>query len=180
MRYLWNSLTAMICYDADTEFYAKVFPNSVPRHDLLRLRKMMRSDLAQVMHIEQQNYAFPWQHDIFEDCLRVGYSCWVCEAMGQILAYGLLSMAAGEAHILNISVAPAEQKQGIGRKMLLHLIDVARGKADTVFLEVRPSNRYAIALYENIGFNEIGIRKNYYPATDGREDALMMALQLFD
>ncbi len=88
-------------------------------------------------------------------------------------------MAVGEAHILNISVDPAEQKQGVGRKMLEHLISIARGKAESVFLEVRPSNIHAIALYEDMGFNEIGVRKGYYPAEHGREDAIMLALQLF-
>ena len=89
-------------------------------------------------------------------------------------------MAVGEAHILNISVAPNEQGQGIGRRMLEHLIELATGKAETIFLEVRPSNVGAIALYEKMGFNEIGVRKGYYPATHGREDAIMLALELFE
>ncbi|MFI3177939.1 MAG: ribosomal protein S18-alanine N-acetyltransferase, partial [Methylococcaceae bacterium] len=89
------------------------------------------------------------------------------------------SIAVGEAHILNISVDPVEKNQGIGRKMLENLIDVARGRAETVFLEVRPSNTAAIALYEDVGFNEIGVRKGYYPAENGREDAIMLALTLF-
>ena len=89
-------------------------------------------------------------------------------------------MAVGEAHILNISVAPNEQGQGIGRRMLEHLIELATGKAETIFLEVRPSNVGAIALYEKMGFNEIGVRKGYYPATNGREDAIMLALELFE
>ena len=96
-----------------------------------------------------------------------------------VVGYSLLSIAVGEAHILNISVDPAEQKQGIGRKMLEHLIEHARGRAKTIFLEVRPSNTHAIALYEDVGFNEIGIRKGYYPAENGREDAIMLALELF-
>lgn len=95
------------------------------------------------------------------------------------MGYSLLSIAVGEAHILNISVDPNEQKQGIGRKMLENLIAVAKGRAETVFLEVRPTNTVAIALYESMGFNEIGIRKGYYPAENGREDAIMLALQLF-
>jgi len=99
--------------------------------------------------------------------------------MGKILAYGLVAIAVGEAHILNISVDPSEQGQGIGRRLLQYLIDTAQGRAETVFLEVRPSNAIAIALYEDMGFNEIGIRKDYYPAENGREDAIMLALQLF-
>lgn len=179
MRDLFDKLKTLVVYDADKEFYAKVFPGSVPRRDLFRMRRMTVADLPQVLAIERQNYLFPWEEDIFEDCLKSGYSCWVCEELDRVLGYCLLSVAVGEAHILNISVDPAEQKQGIGRKMLQHLIDVARGRAETVFLEVRPSNDVAIALYEDMGFNEIGIRKNYYPAENGREDAIMLALQLF-
>ena len=179
MRDLFDRLKTLVVYDADKEFYAKIFPDSVPRKDLFRMRRMTTADLPQVLIIEKKNYPFPWEEDIFEDCLKMGYSCWVCEEMDKVLGYCLLSIAVGEAHILNISVDPAEQKQGIGRKMLQHLIDTARGRAETVFLEVRPSNPVAIALYNDMGFNEIGIRKNYYPAENGREDAIMLALQLF-
>ena len=168
-----------VIYDADKEFYAKVFPDSVSKKELLRLRTMTHADLKYVLEIERKNYQFPWEEDIFTDCFKAGYSCWVCEYNDRILGYSLLSIAVGEAHILNISVHPAEQKQGIGRKMLEHLIDFSRGRAETIFLEVRPSNTHAIALYEDVGFNEIGIRKGYYPAVNGREDAIMLALELF-
>ncbi|PKM13589.1 MAG: ribosomal-protein-alanine N-acetyltransferase [Gammaproteobacteria bacterium HGW-Gammaproteobacteria-3] len=170
-----------VIYDADREFYAKVFPDSVTRSDLQRLRKMNTDDLAAVLAIEAENYNFPWSEGIFKDCFRAGYNCWVCEEMGRILGYSIVSIAVGEAHILNISVHPAEQGQGIGRKLLEHLIEIARGKkAETIFLEVRPSNISAIALYEKMGFNEIGVRKAYYPAANNaREDALMLALQIF-
>jgi ribosomal-protein-alanine N-acetyltransferase len=166
-------------YDADKEFYAKVFPDSVTKKDLMRIRTMTNADIPAVMTIEIKNYAFPWSEDIFRDCFKAGYRCWVCEAQGKVLGYSLLSLAVGEAHILNVSVDPAEQGQGIGRKMMENAIDYARGRAETVFLEVRPSNTAAIALYEDLGFNEIGIRKGYYPAENGREDAIMLALQLF-
>ena len=179
MRGLLDKIKKVMIYDADKEFYAKVFPDSVDKKDLLRLRTMTHADLPTVMAIEQKNYLFPWEEDIFTDCFKAGYSCWVCEFDNKVLGYSLLSIAVGEAHILNISVDPAEQKQGIGRKMLENLIEVAKGRAETVFLEVRPTNTVAIALYEDIGFNEIGIRKGYYPAENGREDAIMLALQLF-
>lgn len=179
MRELFDKIKTLVVYDADKEFYAKIFPDSVPRKDLFRMRRMTMADLPAVLAIENKNYPFPWEEDIFEDCLKGSYGCWVCEEMDRVLGYCLISIAVGEAHILNISVDPAEQKQGIGRKMLQHLIDLARGRAETVFLEVRPSNTVAIALYEDMGFNEIGIRKNYYPAENGREDAIMLALQLF-
>ena len=179
MRGLFDQIKNFIINDADKEFYAKVFPDSVSRRDLMRLRKMTFSDLPEVLAIERKNYQFPWEEDIFRDCFKAGYSCWVCEEQDKVLGYSLITIAVGEAHILNISVDPAEQKQGIGRKMLENLIEVARGKAETVFLEVRPSNPAAMALYEDMGFNEIGVRKDYYPAENGREDAIMLALQLF-
>ena len=166
-------------YDADREFYAKLFPNSVGRKDLMRLRKMRNSDLPQVMAIERASYRFPWGEDIFRDCFKANYNCWVCEEQDTVLGYSILSIAVGEAHVLNICVAPAEQGQGIGRKMLENLIELARGRAETMFLEVRPSNTVAIALYQDMGFNEIGIRKGYYEAENGREDAIMLALQIF-
>lgn len=179
MRGLVDKIKDFVLYDADKEFYAKVFPDSVTKKDLMRLRTMTNADLPAVMAIERKNYTFPWSEDIFRDCFKAGYSCWVCEAQGKVLGYSLLSLAVDEAHILNISVDPAEQSQGIGRKMMENLINYARGRAETVFLEVRPSNTTAIALYEDLGFNEIGIRKGYYPAENGREDAIMLALQLF-
>jgi ribosomal-protein-alanine N-acetyltransferase len=179
MRGLLDQIKNLVIYDADKEFYARVFPDSVNRKDLIRVRKMTMSDLPEVLAIERKNYQFPWEEDIFKDCFKAGYSCWVCEELDKVLGYGLLSIAVGEAHILNISVDPAEQNQGIGRKLLENLIAVATGRAETMFLEVRPSNTVAIALYKNVGFNEIGIRKGYYPAENGREDALMLALQLF-
>jgi [ribosomal protein S18]-alanine N-acetyltransferase len=176
---LLDRVKDLIVYDADREFYAKVFPGSVTRQDLMRLRKMRTSDLPAVMFIENANYQFPWSEAIFQDCLRVNYSCWICEESDKILGFSIVSIAVGEAHILNINVHPDEQKQGVGRKMLTNLIEVARSKnAETIFLEVRPSNAGAIALYMSMGFNEIGIRKGYYPAENGREDALMLALEL--
>ncbi|MDI1231074.1 MAG: ribosomal protein S18-alanine N-acetyltransferase [Methylobacter sp.] len=179
---MWGTLEKIkdfMIYDADREFYAKIFPDSVGRKDLMRLRKMRSSDLPGVMAIERANYHAPWGEDIFRDCFKANYSCWVCEENDTVLGYSILSISVGEAHVLNICVAAAEQGQGIGRKMLQNLIETARGRAETMFLEVRPSNTAAIALYEDMGFNEIGIRKGYYPAENGREDALMLALQIF-
>jgi ribosomal-protein-alanine N-acetyltransferase len=133
------------------------------------------------LEIETTNYAFPWSKEIFIDCFSVlSYSCWVCEDIEEnVIAYAVLSIAAGEAHILNISVAPQSQGLGVGRKIMEHLIACASKKAQTLFLEVRPSNTKAQALYESLGFNEIGIRKDYYPAENNtREDAIMLALEL--
>jgi len=134
------------------------------------------SDVTDIMAIEEQVYQFPWTKRIFIDCIRVGYRCECCEVNGQLVAYGIMSMGANEAHVLNLCVHPDWQRQGIGHDLLQHLLDIARDNAvDTVFLEVRPSNQAAVALYEKLGFNTIGTRKDYYPAKDGREDAIILA-----
>ncbi len=143
------------------------------------IRPMHEQDVPAVMTVETSAYYSPWTAAIFRDCLRVGYSCWVLEQGGEILGYGVLSSAVGEAHLLNLCVAPAHQGKGLGRRLLTHFIDVARGhKAEAMFLEVRPSNQAAIALYESIGFNQVGARRDYYPAPKGREDAFIFALAL--
>lgn len=177
---LLHKLKDTVLYDADREFYAKVFPDSVDTRDLLRLRKMDHADLSSVLAIENQNYEFPWSEGVFKDCFRaMNYVNWVCEAPDdKIVGYCILSVAVGEAHIMNISVSPQFQRQGAGRKMLNHVIEYARPRAETMFLEVRPSNPRAIELYRRHGFREIGVRKAYYPAKHGREDAIMFALDL--
>ena len=144
-------------------------------------RPMRAEDLESVAAIEIAAYAFPWTHGIFADCLRAGYDCWVLARSAEIVGYGILSAAAREAHILNVCVSPGEQHRGFGRRIVLRLLDLARWHhAERVFLEVRPSNTHAIALYDTMGFNEIGRRPNYYPGKRGREDALVMAIELLD
>jgi ribosomal-protein-alanine N-acetyltransferase len=177
---LIHKLKSAVLYDADRDFYAKVFPDSVAAHDLLQIRRMDHADLPAVLAIETQNYLFPWSEDVFKDCFRtMTYSNWICQAPDDsVVGYGILSVAAGEAHIMNISINPSCQRQGAGRKLLQHLIQHARPRAETLFLEVRPSNHGAITLYRSSGFREIGVRKGYYPAENGREDALMFALDL--
>jgi ribosomal-protein-alanine N-acetyltransferase len=180
---MWNTLYKikdLIFYDADREFYAKVFPNSVEVKDLLRMRKMHHEDLPKILEIEALNYEFPWPEGIFKDCFRtMTYTNWVCLGPDdEIVGYCIISVAACEAHIMNISVSPSFQRQGAGRKMLEHLIAYARQRAEKIFLEVRPSNPGAIDLYRKVGFRKIGVRKNYYPAKDGKEDAIMFALDL--
>lgn len=131
------------------------------------------------MNIERRAFEFPWSPGIFRDCLRVGYCCWCYEVDDEIQGYGVMSVAAGESHILNLTVNPHAQRRGIGRKLMQHFLQLAgRHGAETVMLEVRPSNRAAIKLYEKLGFNEAGRRSNYYPAQEGREDALLLALSL--
>lgn len=139
-------------------------------------RHAKEEDLDAIMAIEDRVYPFPWTKRIFADCIRVGYTCEITEVDSKIVGYAIMSMGANEAHLLNICVAPEWQHQGIGRELLEHVLAVAAGNdIDTVFLEVRPSNRKAVSLYEKAGFNVIGTRKDYYPAEDGREDAIIFA-----
>ena len=145
------------------------------------LRPMQEDDLDAVMEVELRAYPFPWTRGIFQDCLRAGYPGRILEVDDGLVGYGMLSLAADEAHVLNVCVDPLVQSRGHGRLLLRALLDSARKhRAQRVFLEVRPSNPRAIALYERSGFNEIGRRPRYYPARDGREDAIVMAMELLD
>lgn len=146
----------------------------------ITVRPMQPDDLAQVMEVELAAYPHPWTEAIFRDCLRVGYACWVAESAGGLAGYLVLSVAAGEAHLLNLCVAPWHQRQGLGRRLLRHAMRLAREHgADTIFLEVRPSNGRAISLYRDTGFAEVALRRGYYPAGEGqREDALVLAKPL--
>ena len=145
------------------------------------LRPMFEEDVDAVMAIESDVYEFPWTNGIFNDCMQVGYSCWVYQEQGKIVAYAVMSVAALEAHILTIVVHPESQGCGLGKMLLMHLLDIAKThRAEKIFLEVRPSNEAAIALYEKTGFIHIGRRPNYYPARHGREDAIVMALDLIN
>jgi ribosomal-protein-alanine N-acetyltransferase len=147
---------------------------------LAGLRPMRDEDLDAVLAIELRAYPFPWTRGIFQDCLRADYPAWVLQRDGAIIGYGKLSIAADEAHVLNVCTAPEQQGQGHGRRLLRALLRLAQGRgAQRVFLEVRPSNTVAIALYHDEGFNEIGRRPRYYPARGGREDAIVMAKELF-
>lgn len=140
---------------------------------------MVEPDIDQVLPIETQSYPFPWSRGIFEDCLRVGYSCWVAEVSDQLVGYGILSAGAGEAHVLNICISPAHRGLGHGLAMLNRLVNLGRWHhSRTIFLEVRPSNCRAIEIYQQRGFAVVGRRPNYYPAAEGREDALIMAMKL--
>ncbi len=154
--------------------------SAILREPMWRLRPMTQKDVGAVHALEQRAYAFPWSEGIFRDCLRAGYCCWVLDLEREVIGYGVLSVAAGESHLLNLCVDPARQGNGLGRRLLKRMIELARyHDATTLFLEVRVSNRVAIHLYESVGFNEVGVRHRYYPARDGlREDALIMALTL--
>jgi [ribosomal protein S18]-alanine N-acetyltransferase len=140
-----------------------------------RLRAMQEADVAAVVEIEQRVYPFPWTAGIFSDCLRVGYHCAVLELDVITVGYGILASGAGEAHLLNVCVREEFRNRGFGRALMMHLIALAAGAgAAIVFLEVRPANTTAVRLYETLGFRQIGVRRGYYQALSGREDALVM------
>jgi ribosomal-protein-alanine N-acetyltransferase len=144
---------------------------------MIILREMQQQDLDGVMAIEERVCDFPWPYSIFSDCIKVGYSCWVLEDEGEIIGYGLLSVAAHEGHILDLCVKPERQRQGLGRRMMQHLIEQAKKfNASSVYLEVRISNHSAFDLYQKLGFSVIGHRKDYYPHINDREDALVLEL----
>ena len=136
------------------------------------IRTMNYNDLKRIIEIEEKAYTHPWTIGIFRDCIRTGYRCWVYTLNKHIVGYGIIMIAAGESHILNICVDPDYQCMGIGRQLLRHLVETAqKAEVDIVLLEVRESNKVAIALYLDEGFNELGVRSNYYPDFEGREDA---------
>lgn len=146
---------------------------------LASLRPMLEEDIEAVMEIEVASYKFPWKANIFKDCLKVGYGCWIMEYARKIVGYGIMTAGAGEAHILNICMHKDFRRYGLGRMMLNHLQGLSRDhKAYSLFLEVRMSNVGAYRLYEQEGFSEVGLRRNYYPAAKGREDAVIMAKEL--
>jgi ribosomal-protein-alanine N-acetyltransferase len=141
----------------------------------LAIRSMQDADIAQVLRIERASYGFPWTEGIFRDCLRVNYTCRVAEIGVVTVGYGILSVAAGEAHLLNLCIGDAYRCRGIGRRLLAHLLlAAANGGAREAFLEARPSNISAIRLYQSLGFTQIGMRRGYYQAVEGREDAIVL------
>jgi len=143
-------------------------------------RPMQHTDLATVMEIETIAYPFPWTLQNFKDRLRTGYIAKVLELDNELTGYGIMSVAADEAQILNICVHPNQQRRGYGQQILKHLLELASFQAaKSVFLEVRISNQAAINLYHKNGFNQIALCKGYYPNDNkGREDALIFALEI--
>ena len=145
----------------------------------VRFRPMTLTDVPAVAMVERASYAFPWSEGVFRDCVRVGYFCRVIDAAGEVGGYGIMSFGAGEAHILNVCVRSDLRSGGVGRRLMLFLLERARElHMQDVFLEVRPSNGVAIRLYETLGFERVGLRKGYYQAPGGREDALVYKLVL--
>jgi ribosomal-protein-alanine N-acetyltransferase len=145
----------------------------------IAIRPMQERDVPAVVALEHEAYLFPWSEAIFRDCLRVGYLCRVIDLQGMVVGYGIMSTGAGEAHVLNICVRTDMRCRGIGRRMLEFLLDrgYEAGMLEA-YLEVRPSNVAAIRLYQAAGFEQVGIRRGYYQAVGGREDAVVLKLDL--
>ena len=144
----------------------------MPRFELI---PMNEGDLDEVLAIEYRLCAFPWGRGNFTDSMASGYSCWVCRVAGELVAYCVLMLAVDDVHLLNISVAEKWQGQGFGARLLRHAMKRGREMgASTLLLEVRASNDKAFALYRHFGFQQIGVRRGYYPANGGREDALVL------
>ena len=147
----------------------------------IMIRGMTHEDLAHVSAIERRSYEFPWSHGVFRDCLLSGYQCVVLERDGEVAGYGVLSIAAGEAHILNICIDPDYRSVGHGERLLVELMHRARtASVREIFLEVRPSNKGALALYKKKGFHLVANRPAYYQAIEGREDACVLVKRLID
>lgn len=147
--------------------------------DAYTLRDMAAADIADVALVEAASYLFPWSEGIFRDCLRVGYCCRVLCCGDETVGYCIISFGANEAHLLNLCVRPDLHGMGLGRHLLWHALERARDAGvKTMFLEVRPSNEIALSLYRSEGFVEVGYRRSYYRGVNGREDALVLALEL--
>ncbi|MCB1650159.1 MAG: ribosomal protein S18-alanine N-acetyltransferase [Pseudomonadales bacterium] len=146
------------------------------------MRAMRASDLDLVVQSENLSLQNPWTKRVFADCLRSGYECWVLASRDRLVAHGVLSVGAGEAHVLTLCVHPQYRGKGYGRRMLRHLLEKGYRKGGEIaFLEVRPSNKTAISLYLATGFVQVGERRGYYPAEPGethREDALILSRAL--
>lgn len=145
-----------------------------------RIAPMCVQDLHEVLAIEQVAYEFPWTHGNFVDSMRAGHSAWTLRDPAEgLVAYAVVMIALDEAHLLNLTVAPHCQRFGFGWRMLEAMAENARSYgARTMLLEVRPSNGAAQAMYGRYGFVRIGTRRGYYPARDGREDAIVMRVSL--
>ena len=146
---------------------------------MLRYRAMTADDLDAVAVAERRIYAFPWTRGNFADSLAAGHDAWLAQEDGKMTGYAVMMQVLDEAHLLNITVLPELQRGGRGSALLMHLFDQARARAITrMLLEVRPGNLGGQALYRRHGFAEIGRRRDYYPAHQGREDAIVMARDL--
>lgn len=142
------------------------------------IRPIEPQELPELFAVEQASHEFPWTEGILKDCLAVGYPSWAILEEDRLVGYGMMSLAVGECHILNVCVIPDARRKGYARQLMQTMLAAAKAAgAEVAFLEVRVSNQAALNLYRQLGFNEIGIRKNYYPDANGREDAVMLGYQ---
>ncbi len=147
--------------------------------DLLVLDSMQNKHLDEVMEIERQAYPFPWKRSMFATSLSSKDKCLILTGDQKIIGYAVISFVLDEAHLLNICIGPEYESKGLGRQLLRQVVLLAiENKSTMFFLEVRRSNERAINLYFSEGFNEVGVRPNYYPSDRGREDAILMTLDL--
>jgi len=143
------------------------------------IRDMQHGDLKMVSDIERRSYEFPWSHGVFRDCLLAGYRSIVLIRQERVAGYSILSVAAGEAHILNLCVDPEFRSLGYGERLLDEILFRARSASvREIFLEVRPSNKMALTLYRKKGFYQVANRPAYYQSHEGREDAAVLAKKL--
>jgi ribosomal-protein-alanine N-acetyltransferase len=153
--------------------------SAVLKAGLPALQPMTRDAIGDVLVIENDIYEFPWTRGNFHDSLESGYSCWLYRQAGILVGYAVVMLALDEAHLLNLSIARAAQRRGHGRQLLEEVSGVARGHgAQSMFLEVRPTNVAGRELYARAGFRQVGMRRAYYPAQGGREDALVLSRTL--
>jgi ribosomal-protein-alanine N-acetyltransferase len=145
-----------------------------------RFVPMTVADLDAVMAIEAEVYPFPWTRGNFHDSLHAGHSCWTLrDADGALAGYSIVMLALDEAHLLNLTVARPFHGSGCGWQLLDWMARRAcEHGARTLLLEVRPTNGAAVRLYERYGFQRIGLRRDYYPALGGREDAWVLRITL--
>lgn len=145
------------------------------------IRRLLESDLPEILEIERQSYSFPWSEAVFRDCFKANYRLWAVESPSMLEGYAVVAYMADEAHLLNLCVSRKQRRSGIGRSLLRHLIgEAAREGMCQVLLEVRASNDSAAALYLDEGFVEIGRRPNYYPDGHSREDARVLTHRLVE
>ncbi len=145
----------------------------------LYVRSMEVEDLVQIIRIEEASYEFCWTEKIFRDCMKSGYCCLVLADNDNVFGYAVLMIGAGESHVLNICISNTHRAKGWARHLMMEMIDFSVClQCNDMFLEVRPSNPIAYGLYQSLGFNDVGMRTDYYKARNGREDAIVMAMSL--
>lgn len=149
-----------------------------PSEDSLTFRALKSSDIDAVMALERLVQSHPWRRSSYEDCLNGRHHCWLAEQGDELVGFAVASWGGGDAELLNLAVTPKWQRRGVGQCLLTRVCETLSAYASMVFLEVRVSNCGAIEFYQRQQFFEVGNRPNYYPTVNGREDALIMALQL--